>query len=257
MNKTYQWWLLLCVIAAVNIGLWCWAVFTHYPDTEELNAQLILSSIYVFVCAFRSVYPRIDLERYCLFDTPLSSIALGRTLATIAEVAFSIQCALLLADLAVLLDSALINTIAYSVVPIIVIAQCFCWYAVLKLDHFWHCLEEIAWVVMVLLAAGCFISGVSEVSGITQQILILGCLACFGSGYIMLMVDVPMYWGRSQHRERKAHASMTWQAGISDVLTRREVTDDWGVWRKEALWLTAYFTLGVWLSLGMVFLKLS
>jgi len=40
----------------------------------------------VFVCAYRSILPRIDLERYCLFDTPWSNVVLGRSAATIAEV---------------------------------------------------------------------------------------------------------------------------------------------------------------------------
>lgn len=256
MNKTYQWWVLLCVIAAVNIGLWCWAVFTHYPETNELNAQLILSSIYVFVCAFRSFYPRIDLERYCLIDSPLSSIALGRTLATIAEIAFSMQCALLLADLAVVLNSTIVHVIAYSVVPIIIIAQCFCWYAVLTLNHLWHCFEEITWFVMVMLAAGCFIVGMTQLTGNARIVMILGCMACVCSGYIMLVIDVPMYLSRSRNGHHDLRNLASWKERFRDVTSRRKVTSDWRIWQKEALWLTTYFTLGVWLSLGMAVVSL-
>jgi hypothetical protein len=39
-----------------------------------------------------------------------------------------------------------------------------------------------------------------------------------------------------------------------DALYRREVTRDWKIWKPEVAWLTGYFTLAVWLSLGMVHL---
>ena len=50
--------------------------------------------MYVGVCGFRSPFPRVDLERRCLWDTWLSAILLGRTAATMAEVCFALQCAL-------------------------------------------------------------------------------------------------------------------------------------------------------------------
>jgi len=38
-------------------------------------------------------------------------------------------------------------------------------------------------------------------------------------------------------------------------LTRRVQTSDWNVWKNEALWITSYFTVGVWLSIAMVFVQ--
>ena len=49
--------------------------------------------MYVGVCGF-SLFPRVDLERRCLWDTWLSAIQRGRTAATIAEVCFALQRAL-------------------------------------------------------------------------------------------------------------------------------------------------------------------
>ncbi len=44
--------------------------------------MLLLCAAYVFGCAFRSVLPRADVQRICLFDTWLSSVVVGRSVAT-------------------------------------------------------------------------------------------------------------------------------------------------------------------------------
>lgn len=218
-------------------------------------AQAILSGLYVVVCAFRSFFPRIDLERYCLFDTPLSSIVLGRSLATLAEICFSVQCALLIYDLGIYLDSPMVILVAYTLVPIIVIAQAFCWYATLTLNHFWHGMEEVMWLVMIVLAAGCFISGFVMMSGALQVLMAVGIFSCLGAGYIMLFVDIPMYFSRTQKSTKKGRRFLELNEGIQDAMTRRIQTSDWGVWRQEVLWISSYFTFGVWMSIGMIFIK--
>ena len=58
--------------------------------------QLLLSAAFVFVCAFRSFLPRIDVSRVALVPSWLSTVLVGRTLATVAELAFVLQWALLL-----------------------------------------------------------------------------------------------------------------------------------------------------------------
>lgn len=252
MNKTYIWWMLLCFTAVVNIMIWLGAIVMRMDVNDFSYSQPILSGIYVMVCAFRSFYPRIDLERYCLFDTPISSIVVGRSLATIAETCFSIQCALLIYDLGLLLDSSAITLVAYTIVPIIVLAQAFCWHATLTLNHFWHSMEEAAWVVMVVLAAGCFAVGFVELGGIYQILMGVGLLSCLGSAYIMLFLDIPMYFSRTRDGLSTSTNYLNIEDGIQDALKRRVQTSDWQVWKKEVLWITPYFTFGVWLSIGMV-----
>jgi len=43
--------------------------------------------IFVLVCAYRSIFPRIDVSRVCWFDSPINYIVYGRAAATVAEVA--------------------------------------------------------------------------------------------------------------------------------------------------------------------------
>src|SRR4029079_2974210 len=89
------WWACLKVVALFNILLWA-AACLFRAGTGLLSWQLLMSGVFVGVCAFRSWLPRIDLQRYCLVDSPLSSTFLGRSAATVAEVCFAAQVALAL-----------------------------------------------------------------------------------------------------------------------------------------------------------------
>jgi len=92
--KLVFWLSSLAVLAAFNIGLWIWIARFASARTPYAKAQLLLSGVYVAVCGFRTIYPRVDLERVCLWDTWLSAILLGRIAATLAELCFALQCAL-------------------------------------------------------------------------------------------------------------------------------------------------------------------
>ena len=226
MNKTYTWWKFLCITAGVNILAWLGAIWMQSDMQSFSYWQPVLSGIYVMVCVFRSFFPRIDVERYCLFDTPVSSVILGRTFATIAEICFSVQIAFLIYDLGVLLNSPAIVLVSYSLVPIIVFAQVCCWYATLTLNHFWHGVEEFAWVVMILLAAGCFIEGFAVLSGFNKILMSIGLISCLGGAYIMVFLDIPMYFSRQEHEVKLGVKYLTLSEGIQDAINRRVQTND-------------------------------
>jgi len=105
-NGVYIWWIALSTTAVLNIGLWFYSARLihkrkHSMNPAVLNARrwlLSLSGVYVLVCAIRSFLPRIDLERICLVDSWLSGMLVGRSLATVAELCFIIQCAILLRE---------------------------------------------------------------------------------------------------------------------------------------------------------------
>ena len=85
-------------MSGANIAAW-FCLYHHLQDartgslgsTTAHQLMLFLCAAYVFGCAFRSFLPRADVQRICLFDTWLSSVTVGRTVATIAEVAFAAQ----------------------------------------------------------------------------------------------------------------------------------------------------------------------
>src|SRR5215471_2355060 len=151
-TRTFRWWSALYLVSAANVILWGYVAFLKRGASDAyVLEQLGLSGVFVLVCAFRSAFPRVDLERRCLWNTPLSSILLGRSVATIAELCFAAQCALLILKLGATAGSPGIRAIGWSILPLIVVAEIACWYAVLSLNHLGHAVEETLWAAMVLL----------------------------------------------------------------------------------------------------------
>jgi len=128
----------LTLVSAINIA--AWFSLYHYlqkPRTGGLGStagnevMLLLCAAYVFGCAFRSFLPRADVQRICLFDTWLSSVMIRRSVATVAEVCFAVQWAIALHQLGVMTGADTTLNAAWVIVPLILIAECFSWYAVL------------------------------------------------------------------------------------------------------------------------------
>jgi len=145
--------------------------------------------------------------------------------------------------------------IAYVIVPIIVLAQICCWHAMLTLNYFWHAIEEFLWVIMLALAAACCISGYFVLDGIPQLLMLVGLVSSIGAAAIMLFVDIPMYFRRTQQQTRLGVKYLGIAEGIKDAANRRNKKRKWRIWKTEVVWISSYFTIGVWLSIAMIFVK--
>src|SRR6476619_3540967 len=105
-NPLAWWWGSLTLVSAANILVWFMLYREFYPSaagsvggSSDIGLMFLLCAGYVFGCAFRSVLPRADVQRICLFDTWLSSVFVGRTVATVAEVCCAAQWAIILGQL--------------------------------------------------------------------------------------------------------------------------------------------------------------
>ncbi|KAL3780028.1 hypothetical protein HJC23_011824 [Cyclotella cryptica] len=264
-HNTFLWWAVLSSIALFNIAFWCYSYVTlRHPDLDKTHPyqyyHLMLSGIYVFVCAYRSFLPRIDLERYCLFDTLLSSIFLGRSAATIAEISFACQIALFLYHLGEVHGHPWTQSLAIAIVPFITIAQCFCWCGVVTLNHLYHAIEESIWAVssiFVAIAMGNLAYCHPDKPSL-YRVGMVGCIASLAFFMFMASVDVPMYikrWRENKQNSRKGKKlirTMSSIEGARDAWSRRVVTKNWEFWKEETFWLTGYFSTAVWLSLMFV-----
>ena len=90
-NPVTWWWAMLTLVSGVNIAVWfrLYGELHQQPasgsgSTPGIEIMLLLCAAYVFGCAFRSFLPRADVQRICLFDTWLSSVVVGRSVATVA-----------------------------------------------------------------------------------------------------------------------------------------------------------------------------
>src|SRR5262249_9842475 len=194
---TFRWWQFLCVVSFANILLWSLAAWGLSRGADKYQfAQLILSGLFVAACAFRSVLPRVDVERMCLFDSPFSSVFVGRTVATIAELCFALQCALLLFKLSHSTGASSIGTIGMTVLPIILVAEVACWFAVVTLNHIGHAIEEFLWSIMVVLVAAGLVIYSQEAGRGLPLWVVIGLIACAGTTALILFVDIPLYIAR-------------------------------------------------------------
>src|SRR5271170_5154853 len=153
-NPVAIWWCCLAVISALNIVLWL-ELQTHVSKTAirtssgilAIEPLMLLAAAYVFGCAFRSILPRADVQRICLFDTWLSSVMVGRSVATVAELCFAAQWAIVLRELGRITHSDTTKNIANVIVPLIVLAEACSWYAVISTNFFGNVLENSIWTV--------------------------------------------------------------------------------------------------------------
>src|SRR5262245_23271598 len=191
-TPTLWWWSFLILISAGNLTLWLViARGVHGFSGSYVIQQLWLSGIFAAACAFRSVLPRVDLERQCLWNSPLSSIFVGRSVATVAELCFAGQCALLMAKLSALTGNASLHVVGWVIVPLILLAQVCCWYAVISLNHLGHAIEEILWSVKVFLVALGLGLTWEQMPTDVRILSGVGMVACASAALVMLAVDVP------------------------------------------------------------------
>jgi hypothetical protein len=251
--KVAVWLGFLIAVAVLNIVLW--VSLARFPPlrTRYAETQLLLSGVYVGVCGFRSIFPRVDLERVCLWDTWLSAILLGRVVATVAEVCFALQCALFVQRLAEIVRIPALNAAADTFMPLVIIAELACWYAVLSLNHIGHAVEESLWALMMLALSAATGTAALAARGPLRVMLLL-CFLTYGVGAALTTVfDVRMYLRR--WRTHASERQLTLAAGFHDSRRRWHATSAWGVWREEVAWMTLYFSFGVWTSLAMVLLE--
>ena len=255
-----SWWLFLCVVSALNVIAWglTAAVVKRRecslaPDALALRRwQLVLSAGYVFGCAFRSVLPVYDVPRLCLFDTWLSSVAVGRSVATLAELCFVAQWSMMLREASRAIDSRLGRVASAALVPLIAVAESFSWYSVLTTSNLGHVVEESLWGLGAGLMVISLIALWPRCDKAWRPLLATWCVAGVVYVAFMFLVDVPMYWSRWLADEARGRAYLSLAQGLSDVAGNRIVSHQWEAWKSEVVWMSAYFSLAVWLSIALV-----
>ena len=213
--------------------------------------MLWFSAVYTLVCAYRSFLPRIDLERICLIDSSLSTVFIGRSVTTLAEILFMVQCAILLHEAAKGLGNRFAVRVSLLLVPMIVLAEIFSWYAMLTTNYLGSVIEESIWTLCGLLLVICFMYLWSSVKRYHRKYLTS--MIIFGVGFILFMVtvDVPMYWLRWQADTAAGIEYFTLKEGLIDSIKYCEVNSGMAVWRNEIPWMTLYFSVAVWVSISM------
>ena len=247
----------LWAISLLNVAIWLRTAVAlqreralQGPERRDYRRrQLILSALFVGGCAFRSIFPRADVQRICLYDNWLSVVLVGRAVATVAELAFMSQWALLLGESAGPGQRDLAKIISRVLVPLIAVAEICSWYAVLSTNYLGNAIEQSIWTFASALVV---IGLLARERGARQRFV--GIATALIGAYIVFMstVDVPMYLRRWRADEQSKRPYLTFVEGVRDAGFHRVVTRDWEPWREEVPWMSLYFSTGVWVSLWLI-----
>ena len=257
-NPLAWWWSLLSLVSGANIAVW----FVLYRQLHEQPARglgstsaiefmLLLCAAYVFGCAFRSFLPRADVQRICLFDTWLSSVVVGRSVATVAEVCFAAQWAIILHQLGTITGADTTLNAAWAIVPLILVAECFSWYAVLTTKYWGNAVENSIWAVAFFIVGIGLCRLLPEFDGEVRVILVVAIIGIAGYLAFLMTVDVPMYLSRWRAKVADGSRHLGPIEGLRDVSMRWIVTHDLAEWKGEIAWMSLYFSVAVWASLAL------
>jgi hypothetical protein len=220
-------------------------------DTAGTEWMLLLSAAYVFGCAFRSFLPRADIQRICLFDTWLSSVVVGRSVATLAEICFAAQWAVILEQLGTMTGADTTLNVARVIVPLILVAECVSWYAVLTTNYLGNAIENSIWAFVFFLIGAGIVRLLPEFDAQTCVVLVITILGIAFYLAFLIAVDVPMYLNRWRVEVASGGRFLKPLDGLRDASTRWIVTHDFNEWKDEIVWMSLYFSVAVWASLAL------
>jgi hypothetical protein len=255
---------ILGTIAVINIIIILHHIFTRMNKKNSNYRLILLVTIYVFVCAIRSIWPRVDGTGLCIYDDYISTPFVGRCFTTIAEISFSV---FIVSVTNVILDSLyymkgvnVISKLNNSMVILITIAQIFCWIGIVSQDPSYNMIEESIWTIFASIILVIYLTLNSRISKLPSSpklnklksimpFILIGCVL-----YILFMIlnDVPMYYKRSQELRKNNAPYKNLYDGIEDMKKCKKVTSSFKEWKEDIPWLTFYFTFSVWGAIIML-----
>jgi hypothetical protein len=257
-NPLAWWWGFLTLVSGANIASWflLYRELHDYPaggpgGASGTQSMLLLCAAYVFGCAFRSVLPRADVQRICLFNTWLSSVVVGRSVATVAEICFAAQWVIILDQLGAMAGADTTLNVAWVILPLILIAECFSWYAVLTTNYLFNAIENSLWAVAFFVVGIGLCRLLPEFNGPVRLALIIAIIGIAGYLAFLVTIDVPMYLNRWRAGLADGSKPLGFLEGLRDVSTRWVVTHDFAHWKEEIAWMSLYFSAAVWASLAL------
>ena len=254
------WWGGMQVLVGLNL---CFLLLTYiifkrrqtlYSDLVRgvRNYHFLFAFIYVAGCGFRSILPREDITRVVMVDSWVSCVAIGRSVATLAELSFGAQWAVILYETGKNLNNRFILNASKLILPLLITAECFSWFACTTTNYFGSIVEESLWAIAATVTVAGFIKARPYYLNQQRKFLTAGIVV--GAGYLlyMIMVDVPSYTRNWLADEAAGKVYFTIRQGFIEVATRWTETRTYAAWEYGMVWMTLYFSLAVWLSMFIV-----
>jgi len=133
----------------------------------------------------------------------------------------------------------------------IAVAEVCSWHAVLTTANLGHVIEESLWGAAALVVVFAMLAMRRRLAPALQPLVAAIVVAGGAYAAYMFVVDVPMYLARWQADEAAGRAYLDVARGLHDAATRWVVSADWTHWKTEVTWMTLYFSVAVWASIGL------
>ena len=137
------------------------------------------------------------------------------------------------------------------ILPLILIAECFSWYAVLTTNYLGHAIENSIWAVAFFIVGIGLCRLLPEFHGPVRVVLAIAIVGIAGYLAFLMTIDVPMYLNRWRTVVADGGKHLRPLEGLRDVCTRWVVTHDLAEWKDEIAWMSLYFSAAVWASLAL------
>jgi hypothetical protein len=140
---------------------------------------------------------------------------------------------------------------AWVIVPLILIAEGFSWYAVLTRHYLGNAIENSIWAVAFFIVGIGLCRLLPEFDGPVRVVLVVTITGIVAYLAFLMTVDVPMYLSRWRSEAADGRKLLAPLEGLRDVSTRWIVTHDLAEWKDEIAWMSLYFSAAVWASLAL------
>ena len=168
-----------------------------------------------------------------------------------AEICFAAQWAIILHQLGTMTGADTTLNAAWVIVPLILIAECFSWYAVLTTNYLGNAIENSIWAVAFFVVGIGLCRLLPEFDGPVRVVLAVAIIGIAAYLAFLMTVDVPMYLSRWRAEVADGSKLLRPLEGLRDVSTRWVVTHDLAEWKDEIAWMSLYFSAAVWASLAL------
>ena len=255
------WYVSMCTISIVNLSVLIYLYKKIEARTFYEKTMKALAIPWTFECAYRCYFPSLYLQRYVFWDTPLNSIIVDRTLAFIGEMCWVTQTALALVYVSYNIfgkRKIWIEVTGIAAVLVYLFAEFTSYYNTATTNEFYASLEVIldgvSYLLMWPASMYMFCKCPGRVLGSSgKTYLFVMILLCLIYPAYNIFIDAPMYMKRYHEDQRNHKSYLSFWAGLKDAAVRRVPTRKYDDWSQDMAWMTAYFTIGVWSSLLMMY----
>jgi hypothetical protein len=239
---------------------------------EDARQLGLMAGVFTFVCAFRSVLPRIDVSRVCWLNTPLNTPLIGRSAAMLAELAWAWQMSLVIRRVAIRLrrQGALTQPVlgkyaraGNAVFALAFVAEGCSWTNLITESNFFAVIEQALWSLLF------FCTGIAlfylqrcwpdSPRSYLVFITIVLCMAIEQS-FEAFALYLPRFIRDEASRRAEIHSHpknasssfyQSFSSGLHKLSECAVVSQDMSVWASDAPWMVGYFSVAVWTSIWL------